>query len=258
MLLLQERRAFEGHRAADMDVRGLDVGLREAEEGEQLEGGIVELLRRHLERLRQEILAEGPFVEHELDVEGALQALRRRLDLLVRKALRAQRDRVDRRRLVEGAVADRVGLDLGDLRFAIAEGAQGVRHGAVDDLEIAAAGELLELHEREVRLDAGGVAIHHEADRAGRRDHRRLRIAVAVALAEVEGPVPNRFRVRDERGVRAGGVIEGNRVDAQALVALDEAVRGAAMVADDAQHRLGVRLVGGKGPSSRAISAEVA
>ena len=59
---------------------------------------------------------------------------------------------------------------IGDLAFAIAQRAQGFRHGAVDDLEVAAAGELLELHQGEIGLDAGRVAIHHQADGAGRRD----------------------------------------------------------------------------------------
>ena len=74
--------------------------------------------------------------------------------------------------------------------LGIAEGAEGRGHGAVDDLEIAAAGELLELDQRKVRLDAGGVAIHHQADRAGRGDDRDLGVAVAVLLAEVVGLVP--------------------------------------------------------------------
>ena len=93
-------------------------------------------------------------------------------------------------RLVEVAVADGIGLDLGDLALGVAERAQRFRHGAVDDLEVAAAGELLELDQREVGLDAGGVAIHDQADRAGRRDHGRLRIAVAMLLAELDGAVP--------------------------------------------------------------------
>ncbi len=87
-------------------------------------------------------------------------------------------------------MADGIGLDLGDLGFRIAQRAQGRGHGAVDDLEIAAAGELLELHQREVGLDAGGVAIHDEADGAGRGDDRDLGVAVAVLLAELEGIVP--------------------------------------------------------------------
>ena len=112
-----------------------------------------------------------------------------------------------RRRLRQRAVADRVGLDLGDLGFAVAERAQRFRHRAVDDLEVAAAGELLELHQREVGLDAGGVAIHHQADGAGGRDHGGLRVAVAVLLAERERLVPGRLgvlRSASGRGRRRG------------------------------------------------------
>src|SRR3712207_7388502 len=49
---------------------------------------------------------------------------------------------------------------------------------------------LLEFHEREVGLDAGGVAIHHQRDGAGRRDHSRLRVAEAVLRAKLQRPVP--------------------------------------------------------------------
>ena len=40
----------------------------------------------------------------------------------------------------------------------------GRRDRGVDDLEVAAAGQFLELDQGEVRLDAGGVAIHDQAD----------------------------------------------------------------------------------------------
>ena len=192
------RRALERHRAADMDVRGLDVGLREAEEGQDLERRVGEARSRDAERVAQEVLAERPAVEHELDVEGGLEVLLDRRDLLVGEAAGFERRDIDRRRLAERAVADRIGLDLGDLGLAIAERAQRIRDGAVDDLEVAAAGELLELDEREVRLDAGGVAIHDKTDRAGRRDHRRLGVAKAVLLAEIEGRVPSRLGMVDE------------------------------------------------------------
>src|SRR5687768_18333347 len=59
------------------------------------------------------------------------------------------------RSVLQRAAADRVGDHVVDLRPRVAERLQRLRHGAVDDLEIAAAGELLELHQREVRLDAG-------------------------------------------------------------------------------------------------------
>ena len=111
------------------------------------------------------------------------------------KPLAFKRRGIDRRRVAERAVADRIGDDLGDLVLGVAEHAQRLRHRAVDDLEVAAAGELFELHQREVGLDAGGVAIHHEADGAGRRHHARLRIAVAVRLAEFERAIPGALGV---------------------------------------------------------------
>ena len=74
----------------------------------------------------------------------------------------------------------------------------------VDDLEVAAAGQLLELHQREVGLDAGGVAVHHQADGAGRRDHGGLGVAVAVLLAERDGVVPGAAGGRDQPLVGAG------------------------------------------------------
>ena len=74
------------------------------------------------------------------------------------------------------------------------------RHRLVDDLEVAAAGELLEFDQCEVGLDARRVAIHDQTDRAGRRDDGRLRIAITVFLAEFEGAVPGASRV-----LRLGG-----------------------------------------------------
>ena len=78
-----------------------------------------------------------------------------------------------------------------DLFLVVAEALQRQRDGLVDDLDRAAADELLVLDEREVRLDAGRVAIHHEADRAGGREHRDLAVLVAVLRAGLEGRVPD-------------------------------------------------------------------
>ena len=65
-------------------------------------------------------------------------------------------------------------------------------HRLINDLEVSAAGELLELHQRKVGLDTGGVAIHHETDRAGRRDtDRDLGVAVARDLPDRERVVPH-------------------------------------------------------------------
>ena len=91
---------------------------------------------------------------------------------------------------VERAVADRVVDDRLGLLRAIAEYAQGFRHRLVDDLEVAAASKFLELDQGKVGLDAGGIAIHQEADSAGGGQHGGLRIAEAKALAFVEHLVP--------------------------------------------------------------------
>ena len=238
--------ALDRHRAADMDVGGLDLAPGEADRGEQIEARIGELLGRDAE-LGDDLLAQGPLVEHELDVEGGGQRLLDLLDRLGGEALLLERGVVDAGRLREAAVADRVGLDLGDLRLGIAEHAQSLRHRPVDDLEVAAAGELLELDQREIGLDAGGVAIHHQADGAGRRDHRDLRIAVAVLLAELERTVPGGLGVLDQALVGAGLVVERDRRGRHLLVAGALAVRRAAVIADHPQHVLAVFLVAREG-----------
>ena len=224
---------------------------------EQVESGRGEVLGRDVERVAAEVFAQRPFVEHELDVEGGRQRLLDFGDRFVGEALGLQGRVVDGGRLRQPAVADGVGLDLGDVGFRIAERAQRLRHRAVDDLEVAAAGQLLELDQREVGLDAGGVAVHHQADGAGRRDHGRLRVAVAVLLAEIDGPVPGGLGVRRQlgkalqrRAVAGGerGVVERHRRDRHLLVALRLAVSRAAMIAHHAQHGLAVLLVAGEGP----------
>ena len=77
VLVLEEGRAFERHRAADMDVGGLDVLLGEAERRQHVEGEVVELLVGEAEASSlQEVGAQRPLVEDELDVEGATSARR--------------------------------------------------------------------------------------------------------------------------------------------------------------------------------------
>ena len=64
-----------------------------------------------------------------------------------------------------------VGVDVSqngvDLLRCITEFVQTQTHGLVDDFQHPAAGELFVLHQCDVRLDAGGIAVHHERDRAG-------------------------------------------------------------------------------------------
>ena len=151
---------------------------------------------------------------------------------------------------LEGAVEDRQvlvldggrafdgsgGVDVADdgvgLVAGVAELEQRRGHGVVHDLDHAAADQLLVLHQREVGLDAGGVAVHHEADGAGGREHRDLRVAVAELLAVGEGFVP---------GGRAGFVERGGHV------LLVDVVHRGAVHADDVEERLAVDVPAGTG-----------
>ena len=94
--------------------------------------------------------------------------------------------------------------DPPDLRLVVAELPQRHRHGPVDDLEHPAAGELLVLHQRDVGLDARGVAVHHEGDRAGRGQHGHLAVAVAVLAAHLEALVPDRAGLVEQVGRHRG------------------------------------------------------
>src|SRR5262249_10281517 len=68
------------------------------------------------------------------------------------------------------------------------------RNGVVNNLDGAASDKFLVLHQRQVGLDPSRVAIHHESDRPSRREYRRLRIAVTVQNAEIDGIAPDAAR----------------------------------------------------------------
>ena len=85
VLGLQMRGAFDGHRAADMDVGGLDLAPGEAQCGEQVDARISEFFRREAE-LGHDIVAQRPLVERELDVEGGGKRLLDFLDRLGRES----------------------------------------------------------------------------------------------------------------------------------------------------------------------------
>jgi hypothetical protein len=79
-----------------------------------------------------------------------------------------------------GLVLVDVSDDVVDLGCVVPETLQGTGHGLVDDLHVATAYQLLELHEAKVRFDTGGVAIHQQADRSCWCEHRGLSVTRAV------------------------------------------------------------------------------
>ena len=210
---LEVRRAFQRHRTANMVVGRFDIFLGKAQGFQQVKRRVVQLFGRDAKDLRAELLAQCPLVEDKADVEGLCQ---RRVDLgqLVRaKTVADQRGVVDRRRVADGAVTDSIADDFFDLGRAVAKLFKRCRHRLVDDLEIATARELLEFHQRKVRLDPGGIAIHHQTDGARRRNHRGLRVAVPVLFAKPQGFVPGRGGDVDQVGLRAVCVIQWHGLD---------------------------------------------
>ena len=102
------------------------------------------------------------------------------------------------------------------------------RHRAVDDPDRAAADQVLVLDQRDVGLDPGGVAVHHEGDGPGRREHGGLRVAEAVGFSDGYRLVPYPAYL---------AVLLGGQVGV---------VERVAVLAHDAQERLGVLLVSGE------------
>src|ERR1019366_5353994 len=124
-------------------------------------------------------------------------------------------------------------------------------NGVVDDLEHAAADQLLVLDQCDVRSDTGGVEVEHEADGAGRCDDRDLAVAVAVPRTQLVGLVPGgpgggeQVRIDGGGGDRVGGLtVLGH--DPEHRLAVDRvAVKGAHLAGDPG--RLGVPLAGEDG-----------
>ena len=152
---------------------------------------------------------------------------------------------------LQGAPAAAVGHDLLGLILTVAQPSQGDRNGLVDDLEIAPARQLFELHEREVGLDAGRVAVHHQADRAGRGDDGGLRVAVAVLYAHVERLIPCRPRGREQVGRAVARVDARGRLRDVFVFGRRGGVGRAPVVADDAEHVLFVGLIPRERPEFR-------
>ena len=122
-------------------------------------------------------------VAHVMD--GALAVGRLQRAVKHRQMLRLQV-----RRALDGAVLVDVVDDFRRFLVGVAELQERRGHHVVDDLDQPAAHQLLVLHQGQVRLDARGVAIHHEADGAGGGQHGDLRVAVAVLHAAGQALIP--------------------------------------------------------------------
>ena len=184
---------------------------------------------RHVHRLRDRAGDERLDGAHHLHVAGVVDRAVADGAVVDRVVLGLHERRAD-----DGVPLVDEGDDLLDLLRRVAEPVEGHRHGLVDDRDLAAADELLRLDEREVGLDPGRVAVHHEADRPGRREHRRLGVPEAVHLTGVERVVPCLAR-RGEQVVRHG-------------VRVVDVADGRAVLRDHAEHRRRVRLVAGVRP----------
>jgi hypothetical protein len=169
--------------AADDVVGVVDLLPCEAELSQGVEVGGLPLGFGDFHAL-EEFLAERPGAEGEAELEHAREGLLDFFQLGFGEAFVEEGLVVDDWGVVERERAHDVLDDAVHFFRGVAEVVERGAEGLVGDLEIAAAGQLLELHQREVGFDAGGVAIHEQADGAGGGDDGGLRVAVAVTLAE--------------------------------------------------------------------------
>ncbi len=234
VFLHQVRRPLHGHSATGGE-RGLFHLLpREAEEREEVEAVLLGLDQVNAKPL-QAGLAEYERRKCLRQVNDPRKLRFYLRDLLVVEPLRLEGGRVDVRGPGELARSQQVFKDILPLGISVAEGRQRALDRLVDDLEVAAASELLEFHESEVRLYAGRVAVHEKADRSGGRYHGRLRVPVAVLAAESQRVVPDLAR-------RQGQLLwKETRINGMALVPVH---------LDHFEHGLAVLEVPGKWPFS--------
>ena len=137
--------------------------------------------------------------------------------------------------------------NLIDFLRAVTQLLQRLGYALVDDLEIAAAGQFLELDKGEVGLDAGGVAIHYQTDGSGGCDYRDLRVSIAVFLPQLDSPVGGVSGSLQQVG-RAFIGVDAHRLDGEILIFLGiHVVGGAFVVPQHLPHMFAVALIGLEG-----------
>ena len=171
--------AVDGH-GLDALTPALGVGL-----GDVLDGGLVGQVDGLRDGAGEERLRGGHHLDvaHVVDGAGSLGRLEAAIE-------DGQVLGLDAGRALDGAGGVDVADDGVDLVGRVAELEEGLGDGVVDDLDHAAADQLLVLDQGQIGLNAGGVAVHHEADGAGGRQDRGLRVAIAVSFAVNQGHIP--------------------------------------------------------------------
>ena len=240
MLGPQMRRPLDRHGATDIGVGGVDFSRAEAQLVQHVKGHVIELVLAEAQDLGAEFGAKRPLVEREADIESRGERLVKGRQRGVGKALFHQSRGIHARRAMQTAMANRIGHHLVDLGRAITQLGQRHRHQVVDDFEIAAARQFLEFNNGEIGFDPGGIAIHHQTDGPGRRDYRRLGVAIAVFFAQSQSLVPGRPRRRHQGLVGAVGAVQRHRRHGQALIPGGLAQRRPAMIADHPKHVVAV------------------
>ncbi|CAB4880275.1 unannotated protein [freshwater metagenome] len=137
--------------------------------------------------------------------------------------------------------------------FGVAHPSKGPRNRLVHDLHGPAADQLLELHEREVRLDARRVAVHHETDRSGGCQNRGLGVAPPVLLPQFQAGLPLLVGQPQHVAIKTRHV--SDVVVCRSVLAHDALVplliAGVALIGADDAGELGAALVGSTGHEAR-------
>src|SRR4051812_344768 len=101
MLLTQERRTLDRHRATDDGIRLVDLALAEPERSQKIKPGTARIGRRDPSPL-QRLFAKRPNIEGEAKLEDSRQGGLDLVDVFVKESAIAQRVAVDVRCAVKG------------------------------------------------------------------------------------------------------------------------------------------------------------
>ncbi len=167
------RRAFDRHTTDDDVVELADLFFAVPPEAEQVKARLVVGGCVDPETLVG-LSSDHPGRQCEADIEHATEGSLGLFNLALRQAIFEQRLSTAVGSAGKGVGTRHVRNDVRELSVGVAEPLECVRNALVHDLEVTATCELLELHQREVGLDAGRVAVHQKADRSGRRQHGGL------------------------------------------------------------------------------------